>query len=473
MPLRAGPGSYPAFISSLSPLRLCPSLSHLERQQISYIVAHMRLSVRLSAFALVSVLSFPATHLSAQAIILPKSITFTGAPAYTQAELLSFSALTPGATSTSKAVQDAAQRLSDTGLFSDIRFQSNSSGLIFTLKQMPLENLLPVRFANFVWWNPADLDTLLRTRVPLYHGNVPLAGNLQDAILAVLKTLVVQKGVANPTIVPIASAPQPGATPTTIAFAIETPQVLVHSLTLAQSSPALQTKLEKVIKTQTGQPFEQDLTRTAITSQLSDIYRNEGYLDITVLDLTHPAPTLTANSIDLDLTATLREGEPYRLSALTWPGSDVISTADFEKSVKLHPEDVASQQALRQSLSPIAAAYYRKGYQDARVQAPATMVAATHHVAYTVRVIPGPQYRLKSVKAIGLNEQQQKDFAAAWRMAPNDFYDLNYVNGFLKSNSSITSLRGYSAAWKASADPETHLVDLILTFTKGGNLATP
>jgi len=316
----------------------------------------------------------------------------------------------------------------------------------------------------------AELGPVATETARLLEGAPP---DLQDAILAVLKTLVVQKGVANPTIVPIASAPQPGATPTTIAFAIETPQVLVHSLTLAQSSPALQTKLEKVIKTQTGQPFEQDLTRTAITSQLSDIYRNEGYLDITVLDLTHPAPTLTANSIDLDLTATLREGEPYRLSALTWPGSDVISTADFEKSVKLHPEDVASQQALRQSLSPIAAAYYRKGYQDARVQAPATMVAATHHVAYTVRVIPGPQYRLKSVKAIGLNEQQQKDFAAAWRMAPNDFYDLNYVNGFLKSNSSITSLRGYSAAWKASADPETHLVDLILTFTKGGNLATP
>ena len=439
----------------------------------------MRPSVRLFAFALLLLLALPAaTQLNAQAIILPKSITFTGVPAYTQRELLSFSALTPGSTSTSKAIQNAAQRLSDTGLFSDIRFQSTASGLIFTLKQMPLENMLPVRFTNFVWWTPTNLDTLLRTRVPLYHGDVPLSGNLQDAILTVLKAVVVEKGVPNPTIVPIASAPQPGATPIAIAFAIETPQVLVHSLTLAQASPAMQTRLEKVIKTQTGQPFEQDITRTAIASQLSDLYRNEGYLDIAVLDLTyqdltHPAPTLAASTIDLDLTATLREGEPYRLSALTWPGSDIISTAEFEKTVKLHAEDIASQLALRQSLSPIAAAYYRKGYQDARVQAPATINAATHHVAYTVRVIPGPQYRLKSVKTIGLTDQQQKDFAAAWRMAHNDFYDLNYVNGFLKSNSSITTLRGYSAAWKASADPETHLVNLTLTFTKGGNLATP
>ena len=333
---------------------------------------------------------------------------------------------------------------------------------------MPADNLLPASFANFVWWTPDQLTSALKARVPLYIGVVPISGNLQDSITAALKAIVAEKGVtAN--IVAMPSNAQTGATPTAISFAIESPEVRIHTLTLAQTSAAMQSKLESVVKEQAGKPFDL-YSPTAIGHLITGIYGDNGYLDATVLDLTHTAPQITPSGIDLDLTATIQEGEPYRISQLTWQGSDVMSAADFNKQVKLKPEDIASHQALRQSLAPLAHAYYAKGFQDAKIQAPGTLDRATHHVAYTVKVVPGEQYRLHSVKAVGLSDEQRKQFDSAWHMNAGDFYDINYLTEFLQKNSSLQTLRGYSATYKALSDPNTHLVDLTITFAKGGTL---
>ncbi|MBB5316333.1 POTRA domain-containing protein [Tunturibacter empetritectus] len=413
-------------------------------------------------------LSVPTLQLPAQSFLLPP-ITFTGAPAFSQAELLKVSGLQPGATATQADVQSAAQHLSDTGLFTDIRFESNATGLVYDLKPMPPENLLPATFTNFVWWSPAELTSALKARVPLYTGVVPTAGNLQDSISSALKAMVAEKGVtAN--VVAIAHSDQPGATPSSIAFAIESPAVRVHSLTLVHASPSMQEKLDKVIKEQTGQPFTSDITRPAITTALTSAYHNEGYLDMAVLNLTQAPPQVTPTGVDLDFTATLKEGQPYQLFELTWPGSDIISTADFNKQVKMKAGDMASEAALRQSLAIIAGAYFAKGFEDAKVKAPATFDHISHRVSYNITVDPGPQYHIHSIKALGLSTEQQKQFDSAWHMNPGDFYDTTYLTGFLHNNSAIQSLAGYSATYNAIADPNTHLVDLTITFAKGGVL---
>jgi outer membrane protein insertion porin family len=410
-----------------------------------------------------------STILPAQSVVLPKNIHFTGVPDYSQAELLSFTRLTPGTTVPLSDIQSAAQRFSDTGLFSDVRFASDSTGLVFTLKSMPADNLLPARFTNLVWWSNEELAQALKVRVPLYHGSVPISGNIQDAVSAALTAMLAEKNVkAKITTIP-GGAPA-GATPTLISFLIESPEVRVHSIAFTSASPAMQSKLDVITKDLSGQPFDQYTTDSGISSRVTTAYRNEGYLDASISSVTRSTPQISADAINIDLAATISEGQPYRLSTLTWAGSDIISTTDFDKRSKLHPEDIASQAALRESLAVIARAYYAKGFQDAKVQAPASLDAATHHVAYTVRVIPGEQYRLHSVKIEGVNDQQRKDFDSAWHMNPGDFYDVNYLTTFLNKNTALKSFNGYSGTYKAFSDPNSHLVDLVITFAKGGTL---
>jgi outer membrane protein assembly factor BamA len=421
--------------------------------------------VRPALFALC--LLFPTLQTLAQTFQLPP-VSFTGAPALSQADLLKVSGLHPGATATQADIQAAAQHLSDTGLFADIRFESSSTGLVYALNPIPAENSLPASFTNFVWWSPADLKSALAARVPLYTGIVPLNGNLQAAIAAALKAMVAEKGVtAN--IVAIAQSDHPGATPTSIAFTIESPPIRVQSLTLVRTSPTMQAKLEKVIKDQTGQPYETNTTRQAIASALTTVYHNDGYLDMTV-SITQAPPQVTPAGVGLPMAATVNEGVPYSLFQLIWPGSDVISTADFNKQVKMKPGDVASEAALHQSLSIIANAYVAKGFQDAKVQAPPTFDHLGHHVSYTIAVVPGPQYRIHAIKTVGLSDEQQKQFNSAWSMNAGDIYDAAYVNTFLTKNTSLSTLSGYSASSQVLVNPDSHAVDLTITFVKGGTL---
>ncbi len=57
-----------------------------------------------------------------------RQISFTGAPAYSQAELLAFTGLKPGSSATQQQVEDAAQRLGDTGLFEEVNFSGDDRG---------------------------------------------------------------------------------------------------------------------------------------------------------------------------------------------------------------------------------------------------------------------------------------------------------------------------------------------------------
>lgn len=428
----------------------------------------MRLLPALHLALLTHLCLLSPAPLRAQSILLPP-VVFVGASAYSQAALLAFTDLHPGSIVTNATLVAAAQRLNDTGLFRDIRYGSTPKGLIFTLTPMPPEVVLTASFPNFPWWQPAELDTLLKARVPLYLGSVPTSGNLQQAVTDALTALVKEKGVAAPeiTALPLVTL---GAAPTSIEFSLTSPAVLVHNLSVQHVSPAFAPRLSGFTAKEAGKPWNQGVSTAAIHAGIAEIYRDAGYLDIDVTSLTHPPPTVTPGSVTLDLVATVSEGEPYRLTALTWAGSDLLSTADFNKTVTLHPEDVASQTALRNSLRPLANALFSHGYQDGKVQAPATLDRATHHVSYTVRVIPGEQYRIRTVKTVGLTAEQQKEFDSGWRLHPGDPYDTVYVSNFLVNNTALRSLGGHSATYKAVSSPEDHLVDLTITFVKGGVL---
>jgi hypothetical protein len=52
-------------------------------------------------------------------------------------------------------------------------------------------------------------------------------------------------------------------------------------------------------------------------------------------------------------------------------------------------------------------------------------------------------------------------------MKTGELYNPEYVSGFLKNNTSLRALEGYSAGFKAYADTNTHTVDLVLTFVRG------
>lgn len=413
-----------------------------------------------------------AGPLLSQARVL-REITFTGAPAYSQAELLAFTGLKPGTSATQQQLEDVAQRLNDTGAFEEVSFSGNDKGIVYALKPAAANALLPARFGNFVWWQDEEINHSLHATVPLYRAtSVPIAGNLRESICAALKAMLIDKGVPAATVVSLRSASRPNGPLDGLAFTIDSPAVLVHSLTLLAASPAMQPKLTRVINDMTGKPWDKATTYPDIESRVGDVYRNDGYVDIAIVKQDHSAPAIAANSINLDITATITEGAQYHVAQLTWPGSDVLSVSDFNKKATLKKGDPDSPSALRESLHNLATAYSVKGYIDAKVDAPPVIDRTAHLVAYTVSVIPGDQYHVKSVRFIGFSEAQQKSIDAAWHMKAGDIYDATYANKFINQNPDLRK-PGYNFGVTEKRDRSALTVELTVTWNKAAAPSRP
>ena len=54
-------------------------------------------------------------------------------------------------------------------------------------------------------------------------------------------------------------------------------------------------------------------------------------------------------------------------------------------------------------------------------------------------------------------------------MKPGDFYDTGYMSSFLYKYTGKQGRFGGSAKWRAVADPDSHMVDLTITFSVDDN----
>jgi outer membrane protein assembly factor BamA len=395
----------------------------------------------------------------------PQKIVFKGAPGYRDSDLAKVFGLTPGKPVGEAEIQPGLERLSEIGLFSDMQYLVNDLSLTVTLVPQPAKTMLPAVFSNFVLFAPGELEPLLEARVPLYQGEIPIAGTLQQSVQDALVAILQEKGFAGATVESLPS----GNPPSAIAFSITNPPVLVRAVHVDGVSGLAHAKVDEVMEAFAEQPYERE-SEDAVRKRLEDSYKDLAFLDIAVEPPARSKPIVEPSRILIDLTTTVQEGAQYRLSRLDLPVTPLISAADVAKAAELKPGDLATRIGLLATGSRIARQFRRRGYLDAKFTAKSEKDSATHAVVFTLLADPGPPYHLKSVKVLGLNPQQQSEFDANWKLTPGALYNEEYVASFLKSNTALRSLAGYSGTYKQIAYPDTQDVDLIVKFVKGGVL---
>jgi outer membrane translocation and assembly module TamA len=95
--------------------------------------------------------------------------------------------------------------------------------------------------------------------------------------------------------------------------------------------------------------------------------------------------------------------------------------------------------------------------------------ATAHTVAYTLTAVPGAVYRLHTVTVNGLPDSARTLFLSNWPMKPGDPYSDLAVADYLAKYVAQPVFREYNTGFKAIGTPDTHQVDLTLTFTPNGN----
>ena len=415
--------------------------------------------VRLSFFCLgLCLLLVPA--LLAQKYI-PRTITFSGYSGASQAELLNATGLVPGVSLGQPEIQAAAQKLDDTGLFSDIRFSFNGVDLHYALK--PATDAVPAIYENFPWWTREALNADLAAKVPLFHGQVVPESGLQSEIVVALTALLQQKGIS----ATVSAVPSKGNT-AGVVFRIDSPSVEIGMVTFAGVSLEWVTPLTAIEKAAQGQSYGPGAEST-LEAAVKAVYHRKGYLDVTLEKFAYGQPELAGGKVVVPASATISEGPQYRLAALKLSGDVLMKPDEFAKQAKLHSGDVVNEDLLRQTLANVAWPYKAKGYLRAAISASPTFDRTNHTVDYSITVTPGPVFHMGKLSVVNLDPSQQALVMKYWTLHVGDAYDATYPPTFLNRNkATLHALDGWSASYKEYANLDTHNVDLVITFRPGG-----
>ena len=401
-------------------------------------------------------------------------VVFRGGAPYTDTELLSASGLQPGQMLAHDSLAQAAQHLLDTGLFDDAEVSLSGTGnartVLFALKPTPLAKLLPASFENFVWFTPEELTTAIHAHVPLYRGAFSDAGNFPDVVQSALQQILAEKGVTA-TISHSIVEPSNNHPVRVVDFLIDKPSVRIAMVHLSLTAPpgaaaSLAPGLQQAVARTKGALYNEGLSGITIEELLLLPVLSAGYITARLADV-HREVAPTERGIGVTYTARIETGEVYKVANFTWEATPVYSATDFARDQELHSGDLANYTALSKTEFHVLGAYRAQGYLDAYIAALPKLDDATHTVGYAMHVVPGEQYRLKSVTPLNLSPEAQKEFDSGWHMKAGDLYNEHYVQTFINNNTALQHLATYSASFQTSADPQTHLVDLTITFIRG------
>ncbi len=165
------------------------------------------------------------------------SVQVKGAQHYQQSQIVAASGLELGQTVGEEDFKKAVQRLGDTGAFTEVAysFQYSAVGTKLEIQISENEKLVATRFDNLVWFTDQELLNRLQASVPLFQGQLPLAGNLADQVSQTLQSFLDERNVQG-RVDYLRSAPENGPIDA-IVFSVTGPKITIRNTEFPGAAP--------------------------------------------------------------------------------------------------------------------------------------------------------------------------------------------------------------------------------------------
>jgi outer membrane protein assembly factor BamA len=395
----------------------------------------------------------------------PKSIRFVGAPDYSDAELLSATDLKPGADLTYAEMNNRAQKLIDSGVFSAVSFKYDGQDLIFQLT--PGLGLLPIRLQNLPIAGGKDLDEKLHRQFPLYHGLVPEQGGLAENLRSALeKTLAAQGIQATVAATPYRNAATHKAE--AVNFSVAAPPVLVGDIRTEGTIVMLDPKASAVLAKFPGTPYDAEGTVNQIESEMGAYYRDQGYLEPAIHASAGVKATASANAIRVPLRVSILPGAQFKLAGIQLASGLLVTQAEFDHRSHVHSGDFADGSSLREDWQFIERQYHNRGYIKAIVEAVPTYDRSSKTVGYVVSVDPGAVYTLGAVTVDNVTDDLRAAMLGAWKIPAGSVFNESSILAFFGTHGVNPALEqvfsGANCRYFLHPNDNTHVVDLTLAL---------
>jgi outer membrane protein assembly factor BamA len=358
-------------------------------------------------------------------------IDFVGLERLALGEVITASGLKAGTPFSVEALDAAAQRLADSGLFSKVGYTTRTTGNQVTIVFKVTETKgtqSPVAFDNFVWFTNDELVAAIKRELPTFNGSAPDAGGMTNAIKNALTHLLQEKQIEGTVEYSLWQAEDKQEH----LFSVTGVPIPICHLHFAGAKNVPEEKLVKSSKELTDTNYSQKSALVFGPYVLFPIYREAGQLKAKF-----GLPVARAENHEnckngVDLTIPVDEGPVYLWSRAEWTGNDALSAGDLNSALGMKPGDVANGVKIDKGVENVSRAYGRRGHLQAGVRAEPVFDDAAGRVAFKMTVKEGPQYKMGQLIIKGLYENERLALEESWKLKNGAVFDASYADTFLR-----------------------------------------
>lgn len=378
--------------------------------------------------------------------------------------MLGASGLKAGQSAGEAEFKQAAQKLGDTGLFTQLTYTYNytSAGCNLEFQVAEDDKLVPIVFENFVWFSDDQLLDQLRKRVPLFSGEVPTGGNFAEQIARTLGAIIGEKQIAGEIeYLPFAAGDGPVQA---YDYRINLHPVLVRSIDFPGAAKNDMPELQAAAKRLSGEEYLRTNMRAQEKHDFLPLYHARGYLKAQFADAQAKVAADGAQT-QVDVSLPVTPGLQYKLTDLQFAGNSAFPSDKLRELVHLKPGEPANSVQLDDDLEQIQKLYGTKGYLFARIQPDPKMDDSAATVSYQLKVAENDVYHMGDLNIDGIPAENANRMVAQWQLKKGDPYDDSYLQRFFNILYRDFGLhKSYDVAPKQAINRDEKTVSVTLHF---------
>lgn len=354
-------------------------------------------------------------------------IEVEGVASLTRENVIEMTELKVGEAFSVGAIDAAAQRLIDSGLFKNVGYRTRTTGTAVTITFQVEElksNSTPVTFDNFIWFSDAELIEVVKSVLPSFNGSIPDTGKSAEMIKQALQGLLSSRQISG-TI-------EYTLTDTGHLFRVGGIPLNICTLHFPGASGVSEKKLAETTKSSTDLAYSRQAMMTFPKYGLFPLYRELGYLKATFDPPLAKPDTAPGCEGGVDLTIPVNEGVVYSWAKPEWSGNRVLSVDELDGSLGMKVGEVANGKKLDNGVKEVERSYGKRGHIEARMNAVPNFDDPTQRVTFKIAVNEGPQYRMGTVEFKGVSESDASALKERWALKSGQIFDQSYIDTFFR-----------------------------------------
>jgi outer membrane protein assembly factor BamA len=392
------------------------------------------------------------------------SIHVKGLEHFTERDVVSASGLRLGQFAGEEEFKQAAQKLGETGLFTQLNYsyKYSTEGCDLELQVAENDHLVPIIFDNFVWFSDDELLHMLHDRVPLFDGRVPGGGHLTDQLADALGTILAGHKIPG-RVEYMASGPLNGGIDS-YDYKLSMHAIVIRNLDFPGATDPETSLLQTAAKPLSGQDYLRTKMRVQEKFSFLPVYQARGYLKAQFAEAQAKVAEDEGQTL-VDVSFPVTPGVRYKLTDIRFSGNNVFPAEKLRDLIHLKAGEPANSVELEDDLQQIHKLYGTKGYLFAHADAVPTTADAAETVAYQLNVTEDEMYRMGELNIDGIPPENAKKMLAQWQMKKGDPYDSSYSQRFFSLMYRDFGLHGsYDVVPKEAIDRQQKAVNVALHF---------